>query len=385
MAKSLEFLPFRNPPHNYSPGLNDRLLLYSCSYEGSKPLFVFDLDRLKLNYEVIRQAFNDYKIHYALKSNSEIEILKTLKDTGSSFETASPGEVERLLNLDVSPDNIIYSNPCKSRDEIIQLAEMGIRYFSFESAEDLDRLMHLVPDGVFALRLNLTEIDPIHINYGASWNYVESKILSNPRYASAIQGLTYYGIHTLGLQACEKLLATQKLPNVKFINIGGAILSESLMKDMDTGMYNGGVDFILEKLHLLQKRFGIDVILEPGTAMIYNVCNGVSRINYINDTCSEKLNYHLNLGPTLGLRKPPDVAYILREKPSGNLVSEGNILDSACSQRRIGTIDRHERLNEGDRIIIPNVAMYSTMYICDFHLLQKPDLIFLPVTDKKSS
>ncbi|GGG12632.1 hypothetical protein GCM10011344_11690 [Dokdonia pacifica] len=379
MQKKLEILPFINDSDTYSGDVNSRLLLYCCSYKNPEPAFVFDLERIRSNYKIIQQAFEGCNVHYALKANSEVRILKTLKDNGASFETASIGEVKRLLELKVSPKKIIFSNPCKSKEDIVNLANMGIRYFSFENTKDLDRLINLVPKGVFVLRLNLNEIDPIHINYGATWDYIKTKIIPNPRYASAIQGITYYGIHDIGLKSCEKLLSKNKLPNVKFINIGGAIQYDGLKEDLDAGYYNGGLIFFTEKLRILKEKFKIDIIVEPGTAVLYNACNAIGRIKYVNNLCTGTLNYHLDLGPTIGLRKPPSVAYVLRESSLEIIMSKANILDAACSQRIIGNIGSHERFHEGDRFIFPNVGMYSIMYICDFHLLQIPEILFLPL------
>lgn len=378
MSKKLEILPFTNDSDTYPRNVNTRLLLYCCSYKKTEPAFVFDLERIKSNYKIIQQAFKGSNIYYALKANSEVSILKTLKNSGANFETASLGEVQRLIDLKIEPQKIIYSNPCKSKKDIITLANLGINYFSFENIEDLDRLINLVPKGVFVLRLNLNEIDPIHINYGATWDYINTKILSNSRYANAIQGITYYGLHDIGLKCCDKLLSTNKLPHIKFINIGGAVQYEGLIEDLDAGYYNDGLKVFTKKLKNLKDKFKIDVIVEPGTAVLYNACNAVSSIKYVNNFCTGTLNYHLDLGPTLGLRKPPSVAYVLRKNSSEIIMDEANILDAACSQRSIGKIGSHERFNEGDQFIFPNVGMYSTMYICDFHLLQKPKIVFLP-------
>ena len=51
--------------------------------------------------------------HYAVKCNSDKLIIKLLAYLGAGFDCASKNEIEMILDLGVSPDRIIYANPCK--------------------------------------------------------------------------------------------------------------------------------------------------------------------------------------------------------------------------------------------------------------------------------
>ncbi|GAU47074.1 hypothetical protein TSUD_192000 [Trifolium subterraneum] len=54
------------------------------------------------------------KPFYAVKCNPNISLLGALASLGANFDCASSVEIESVLSLGVSPDRIIYANPCKS-------------------------------------------------------------------------------------------------------------------------------------------------------------------------------------------------------------------------------------------------------------------------------
>jgi len=49
----------------------------------------------------------------AVKSNPDINIVRALAQLGCGFDCASKSEIEEVLSIGVSPDRIIFANPCK--------------------------------------------------------------------------------------------------------------------------------------------------------------------------------------------------------------------------------------------------------------------------------
>ena len=49
----------------------------------------------------------------AVKCNTDHEVLRLLAKLGANFDCASKSELKSILDLGVSPDRIIYANPCK--------------------------------------------------------------------------------------------------------------------------------------------------------------------------------------------------------------------------------------------------------------------------------
>ena len=69
----------------------------------------------------------DGLVTYAVKANDSKVVLENLVASGiSAFDVASPAEMHALRS--VSPDVVMhYNNPVRSRDEIAQAVELGVR------------------------------------------------------------------------------------------------------------------------------------------------------------------------------------------------------------------------------------------------------------------
>jgi len=87
---------------------------------------------------------------FAVKSNGNLTILKTLASLGSGFDVVSGGELEHLAHLGVSGEKIVFSGVGKTREEIRfalnyggrgKTAKRGILLFNVESEAELDVLV----------------------------------------------------------------------------------------------------------------------------------------------------------------------------------------------------------------------------------------------------
>jgi diaminopimelate decarboxylase len=87
---------------------------------------------------------------FAVKSNGNLTILKTLANLGSGFDVVSGGELEHLSHLGVPGDKIVFSGVGKSREEIRfalryrgpgKTSKRGILLFNAESEAELGVLL----------------------------------------------------------------------------------------------------------------------------------------------------------------------------------------------------------------------------------------------------
>ncbi len=345
------------------------------SSDSDFPMYIIDPKKAQENYRIFQEYFPGCPVHFALKSNSDIEILKSLNEIDAKFEIASMGELNRLLSVGASPDKIIFSNPCKSSAEISEIYSNGIRYFAFENLEDLKKLVQLAPEAQFALRINLHEHDSSAINYGATLEYVEKVIAPDKEMCSRISGLAFYGSHDLGLEVCGKIISNC-LKNIKFVNVGGGFMYPELLQDFSDGRKTWRFDFFPEKINQFREKHGVAFMFEPGAAIVSSACQGVSRVKYVNEMAGE-IYYHVDLGPSLGLKgKIPEVYFILSSN-GREMLEKGFIADPTCAKNIIYQIGKHRKMQEGDIIIFPDIGMYSLVHISNFHLLKKPKFVYL--------
>jgi ornithine decarboxylase len=66
-------------------------LLKLVEQHGS-PLFIVDHERLRANYRTFKEYLPRVQCYYAVKANSEQQIIETLFEEGSSFDVASYNE-----------------------------------------------------------------------------------------------------------------------------------------------------------------------------------------------------------------------------------------------------------------------------------------------------
>jgi ornithine decarboxylase len=85
-----------------------------------------------------------------------------LNHEGCHFEIASIQELDLLLSIGVDVSNVHYSNPVKPSSFIIYAASKGVKWFAFDSKEELVKINRLVPDAKLYLRFDTP-------NIGSDW------------------------------------------------------------------------------------------------------------------------------------------------------------------------------------------------------------------------
>ena len=92
------------------------------------PLYIYDFDHIKAQYEKLKREFNARKslICYAVKANSNLSLLKHIATLGGGFDCVSIGEVKRALLAGGSNYKIIYSGVGKSDEEIKEALNLDI-------------------------------------------------------------------------------------------------------------------------------------------------------------------------------------------------------------------------------------------------------------------
>jgi len=75
------------------------------------PLYVYEADTIKSRYSNLVEniKYSSLKVHYAVKANSNLYLLKLIKKLGAGAETVSLGEVLVSLKAGFKPNQIIYT------------------------------------------------------------------------------------------------------------------------------------------------------------------------------------------------------------------------------------------------------------------------------------
>ena len=157
------------------------------------PCYVYSMQTLRTQYQQLATALApiDSKIHYSVKANSNLGILRVFKDLGAGFDIVSGGELSRVLAVGGDPKDVIFSGVGKSTAEIDLALKVGVGCFNVESHSELIRIQQ---------RAELAEkIAPISIRVNPDVDaethpYISTGLKNNKFGVDADTALTLYAI-----------------------------------------------------------------------------------------------------------------------------------------------------------------------------------------------
>jgi ornithine decarboxylase len=120
----------------------------------STPFLVFDLDVVESRYLELLAALPVSRVLYAVKANPAPEVLERLAEIGSSFDVASPGEIERCLKLGIDPGRLSYGNTIKKEADISYAFRSGVRTYTVDSHPELDKVNRQAPGSTVYVRIS---------------------------------------------------------------------------------------------------------------------------------------------------------------------------------------------------------------------------------------
>jgi diaminopimelate decarboxylase len=188
-----------------SPDLRTSQLSDIAAAAGT-PCYVYDAAAIRGAYATLDQAFDGYPhaIHYALKANSSLAVVRLLQSLGSHADANSLGEVDVAMRCGFRPDQIVFTGVGKSAAEIDRAVSLGLLAINVESPGELDRIDQraIAQDAVarVALRVN-PDIDAKshpHISTGLKSNKFGVPIDEAPalfREMASRRGLHPVGAH----------------------------------------------------------------------------------------------------------------------------------------------------------------------------------------------
>ena len=98
-------------------------------------------------------------------------MLRLLAGLGTGFDCASKAEIEQVLRLGVSPERIIYAQPCKTKSFIRYAAKEGVRQMTFDNTDELYKIKEIFPDAQLYLRIltdDSASLCRLSLKFGAS-------------------------------------------------------------------------------------------------------------------------------------------------------------------------------------------------------------------------
>jgi ornithine decarboxylase len=360
--------------------MTDRIRRFLRDKQPETPCLVIDLDVVEYNYKRMRELLPQAKIFYAMKANPAQEILSRLGKLGSSFDTASRGEIEQCMAVGVDAQRISFGNTIKKERDIAWAYQQGVRLFAFDSEAEMAKLARSAPGSRVFCRV-LVDCG------GAEWP-LSRKFGCAPEMArdllrkAAEAGLDPYGVsfhvgsQQTDLEQWDRALAqvsqmffalAETGIDVKMVNLGGGFPARYRADVQPLEAYCEAVQ------RALVRHFGNrmpEVIIEPGRSMVGDAGVIQSEVVLISRKAANdrKRWVYLDVGKFGGLAETMDesIKYRLTTPRDGGRTGPVVLAGPTCDSADILYEKTEYRLplalKVGDKVEIQATGAYTTTY-----------------------
>ena len=120
----------------------DGIPVADIASETGTPVYIYSAGLVRGACAALDAAFDGYPhaIHYALKANSTLAILRLLRGLGTGADANSGGEIEAALRAGFEPPQIVFTGVGKTRDELDHAVSLGVKAINIESDGEADRI-----------------------------------------------------------------------------------------------------------------------------------------------------------------------------------------------------------------------------------------------------
>ena len=362
------------------------------------PTYCYSYNQLNENIKNFKKNFKSFSplICFAIKSNTNVNLIKEIKNFGLGADVVSMGELMMALKAGISPKKIVFSGVGKTSKEINYAIDKNILLINAESKSEIKEIERIAKSKKkkvkIGIRLNpntdaktLKQISTGKkenkfgvneklfieiVKYCKKTNYIDLKCLS-----------VHIGSQILDHKPYEKMLRViDKIINkvnhyFEFIDLGGGmgISYDSKNKKLNYKKYNLAISRFLNK-HKSK------IIFEPGRSIIGNTGVLICKVIYIKKT--ERKNFVILDAAMNDLIRPAlygathKILPFVKKNKKLNKTYEfvGPICESTD---KFSTLKNFQELKEKDLIIICDVGAYGMSLSSNYNLRPKPSEILI--------
>ena len=316
-------------------------------------------------------------IHYAVKANPHPDVLAAVVAAGANFDVASPAEVRACLAAGAAPDDLVYSNPVKRRDHIVESAALGVRVFVVDSLLEVRKVTEAAPGSAVLCRLVTSGEGsdwPLSRKYGCSTGQAVTILRS-----AAAMGLDAAGV-SFHVGSQQRDPEAWRSPIAAAATVFEALRNDGLnpwLLDLGGGFparHEGDVPPLAAYGAVIEdqlvRSFGHArprTLVEPGRAVVGDAGALVSTVVGVVQRGDTRWVY-LDAGVFTGLVETLDEAIRYRIEtsadggPSGPCVLAGPTCDSADVLYQVTPVQLPLALAEGDVVRLESAGAYTSCY-----------------------
>jgi len=275
------------------------------------PSFIINESTIRKRYEqlqsILRNAYPNIKIHYAVKANNNLRVLRLLDSLGAHFDVVSSGEIFLCKAAGIKPNRILQTSN-NWTDEELEYALQNQVSINLDAPSQVQRLKQIVDKKNYQKPVLSFRVNPIfgaghHSHTITAGEHVKFGILEDAivdAYKNAIKaGFTRFGVHIhigsgiLNVEDFEKAVEKyftiiQKIKlelaiTFEFIDFGGGIgiPYKPDQEPLEIQAYANLIQSYIAKYAKLMELGTPILVFEPGRFLVAESCVIVSKINTI--------------------------------------------------------------------------------------------------------
>ncbi|MDC0326792.1 diaminopimelate decarboxylase [Candidatus Pelagibacter sp.] len=370
----------------------EKISLQKIANKFGTPFYLYSYSKLKENIDNFKKSFRSFSplICFAVKSNTNIHIIREIKKLGLGADVVSKGELMMALKAGINPSKIVFSGVGKTSDEIKFAIDKKILLINAESLSEIKEINKIakIKNKIIRIGVRLnpnTDAKTLNqistgkkenkfgvnrstfyeiLNYCKNSKNIDLKCLS-----------VHIGSQILDHKPYEKMLKTVsqtlKKTNHKFefIDLGGGmgISYSNKNRKLNYKKYNSAI------LKFLRKH-KVKIIFEPGRSIVGDTGTLIAKVIYIKDSGSKKfiiLDAAMNdlMRPALYGAFHKTLA-VTKSNKTSKIPYEfvGPICESTD---KFITLKKFQELKEKDLIAICDVGAYGMSLSSNYNLRPK--------------
>ena len=367
--------------------------LHTIADAVGTPVYVYSARAIRDQYDALDRALAPapHRLHYSMKANSNLAILRLLQERGAGLDIVSGGELFRAGEAGFSADSIVFSGVGKSEQEMREALAARILMFNVESLFELEQL-NRVADSMsvrapVALRVNpeVRVNTPHHYTRtgerGNKFGIPIDEALEAARRAVAMPNIVLRGLdmhigsqvfalepYREGLDRLLDLYSQMRAigaSEIRYLDIGGGF---AVTYEDETPM---DLDALAAALLPKILKSGLSLIVEPGRFIVGNA--GVLLARVMHRKRSGGKEYIISDAGMNDLVRPShyDAYHAVEAVEARNTRSIVDVVGPVCESGDFFALDREvDDVDAGDLIVIRTAGAYG--YVMSFNYNARP-------------
>jgi len=378
--------------------INKKLTIENLSVEAiakryGTPTYCYSFKQFKKNILDFKKIFKSFSplICFSVKSNTNLKLIKEIKQFGLGADVVSMGELMMALKAGINPKKIVFSGVGKTSNEINYAINKNILLINAESEneiKEIEKIAKLKKKCIeIGIRLNPnTDAKTLNqISTGKKENKFginEKKFLELVKYCEKSKNIdlkclsVHIGSQILDHRPYEKMLRVidkvvkKAKYNFKFIDLGGGMGISYKKKDrmLNYRRYNSAIKKFLKKNKS-------KIIFEPGRSIIGNTASLISKVIYVKN--NGKKDFIILDAAMNDLIRPALYGSIHKILPGNKTTKRSNktyeFVGPICeSTDKFSSIKNFQELKEKDLVVLDDVGAYGMSLSSNYNLRLKP-------------